>query len=101
MYQEFRFVLVLHEGRSSILVSTDLSLATTDIIRLYSYRFKIECTFRKMKQVTHAFGYRFWTQSMPKLNLFLRKEDAHPLESVKTNKIGSVSRNRFRQSRDS
>ncbi|WP_252361646.1 transposase [Paenibacillus terrae] len=82
LYQELRFVLVVHQGRYSILVSTDLSLAATDIIRLYSYRFKIECTFREMKQVTHAFGYRFWSKSMPKLKRFLKKEEAHPLEVV-------------------
>jgi len=34
-----------------------------------------------MKQVTHAFGYRFWSKSMPKLSRFLRKEEAHPLEA--------------------
>ncbi|WP_342746172.1 transposase [Paenibacillus donghaensis] len=82
-YQELRFVLVVLEGRCSILVSTDLTLAATDIIRLYGYRFKIECTFREMKQVIGAFGYRFWSKSMPKLNRFLKKEEAHPLEAVK------------------
>ncbi|OBZ14190.1 transposase [Bacillus sp. FJAT-27264] len=82
LYQELRFVLVVHEGCYSILVSTDLSLEAPDIIRLYSYRFKIESMFREMKQVIHAFGYRFWSKSMPKLNRFLRKEEAHPLEVV-------------------
>ncbi|MBT2292357.1 hypothetical protein J7E73_25150 [Paenibacillus albidus] len=81
-YQELRFVLVILEGRCSILVSTDLTLAATDIIRLYGYRAKIECTFREMKQVMGAFGYRFWSKSMPKLNRFLKKEEAHPLEAV-------------------
>ncbi|WP_410511969.1 transposase [Paenibacillus sp. BR2-3] len=83
LYQELRFVLVVHQGRPSILVSTDLTLAATDIIRLYGYRFKIECTFREMKQVIGAFGYRFWSKSMPKLNRFLKKEEAHPLKAVK------------------
>lgn len=81
-YQELRFVLVIHQGRYSILVSTDLTLSTTDIIRLYGYRFKIECTFREMKQVIGAFGYHFWSKSMPKLNRFQKKEEAHPLEAV-------------------
>ncbi|WP_234541851.1 transposase [Paenibacillus pseudetheri] len=81
-YQELRFVLVIHQGRYSILASTDLTLSATDIIRLYGYRFKIECTFREMKQVIGAFGYRFWSKSMPKLNRFLKKEEAHPLEAV-------------------
>lgn len=81
-YQELRFVLVVHQGRPSILVSTDLGLPATDIIALYGYRFKIECTFREMKQVTHAFGYRFWSKSMPKLNRFMKKDAPSPLEAV-------------------
>lgn len=92
-YQELRFVLVIHQGRCSILVSTDLTLAATDIIRLYGYRFKIECTFREMKQVIGAFGYRFWSKSMPKLNRFLKKEEAHPLEAVQ----GEQDRRRIEQ----
>ncbi|MNO18169.1 hypothetical protein D3C76_78840 [compost metagenome] len=75
-------MLVIHQGRCSILASTDFTLSATDIIRLYGYRFKIECTFREMKQVTGAFDYHFWSKSMPKLNRFLRKEEAHPLEAV-------------------
>lgn len=82
LYLELRFVLVVYEGRYSILVSTDLTLPATDIIMLYGYRFKIESMFREMKQVTHAFGYHFWSKSMPKLNRFLKKEEAHPLEAV-------------------
>ena len=85
LYQERRFVLVKRGDQCAILVSTDLTLAATDIIRLYGYRFKIEYTFREMKQVIGAFGYRFWSKSMPKLNRYLRKGEAHPLEDVKDN----------------
>jgi hypothetical protein len=82
LYQELRFVLVKQGDRHSILVSTDLSLEATEIITLYGYRFKIECTFREMKQVIGAFGYRFWSRSMPKLKRYLRKGEPHPLEQV-------------------
>lgn len=82
LYQELRFVLVVHNGQCSILVSTDLTLEATDIIRLYGYRFKIECTFREMKQVIGAFGYRFWSKSMPKLKRYLKRDEIHPLEQV-------------------
>ena len=82
LYQELRFVLVNHNGQRSILVSTDLTLEAADIIRLYGYRFKMECTFREMKQVIGAFGYRFWSKSMPKLKRYLKKEEPHPLEQV-------------------
>jgi hypothetical protein len=82
LYQELRFVLVKHNGQLSILVSTDLTLAAEDIIRLYGYRFKIECTFREMKQVIGGFSYRFWSPSMPKLKRYLKKGEPHPLEQV-------------------
>lgn len=35
-----------------------------------------------MKQVIGAFGYRFWSKSMPKLKRYLRKGEPHPLEQV-------------------
>jgi hypothetical protein len=82
LYQELRFVLVQLGDQSSILVSTDLTLEATDIIRLYGYRFKIECTFREMKQVIGGFSYHFWSKSMPKLKRYLKKGEPHPLEHV-------------------
>ena len=82
LYQELRFVLVRFGDQLSILVSTDLTLVATDIIRLYGYRFKIECTFREMKQVIGGFSYQFWSKSMPKLKRYLRKGEPHPLEYV-------------------
>lgn len=82
LYLKLRFVLVCCNGRLSILVSTDLTLAATDIIALYGYRFKIECMFREMKQAIGAFCYRFWSKSMPKLNRYLKKGEPHPVEQV-------------------
>jgi hypothetical protein len=93
LYQELRFVLVKQGDRHSILVSTDLSLEMAEIITLYGYRFKIECTFREMKQVIGAFGYRFWSHSMPKLKRYLRKGEQHPIEQVKH----ETDRKRIRQ----
>ena len=52
LYQEPRFVLVEMDGIQSILASTSLELEPLSIIRLYSYRFRIECTFRELKQQT-------------------------------------------------
>ncbi|MGO4179663.1 hypothetical protein AB4Z17_00675 [Paenibacillus sp. TAF43_2] len=81
LYQELRFVLVRFGDQLSILVSTVLTLGGTDIICLYGYRFRIECTFREMKQVIGGFSYQFWSKSMPKLKRYLRKGEP-PLESV-------------------
>lgn len=73
LYRELRFVLVTYKGTSTILVSTKLDLGPEKIIELYSYRFKIECTFRELKQVIGGFGYQFWSKSMPKLNRYAKK----------------------------
>ena len=75
LYHELRFVLVKYRDIKSILVCTDTSLSPEQIIRLYSYRFKIESCFREFKQVIAGFSYRFWCKSMPNLNPFLKRGD--------------------------
>ncbi len=45
-----RFVLLKYGDTQSILVSTCLDLTPETIIRLYSYRFRIEGCFRELKQ---------------------------------------------------
>ena len=82
LYQELRFVLVEMNGVQSILASTSLTLEPLSIIRLYSYRFRIECTFRELKQQVGAFCYHFWSKHMPKLNYYLKKGEPTPLEQV-------------------
>ena len=62
LYQELRFVLVEMDGVQGILASTSLALEPLSIIRLYSYRFRIECTFRELKQQIGAFCYHFWSK---------------------------------------
>ena len=82
LYQELRFVLVEMNGVQSILASTSLTLEPLSIIRLYSYRFRIECTFRELKQQVGAFCYHFWSKHMPKLSYYLKKGEPTPLEQV-------------------
>lgn len=79
LYQELRFVLVQYGKGEAILVSTDRALEATVIIELYGHRFKVESTFREMKQVIDGFGYCFWSKSMPKLIRYLKKGEAYPL----------------------
>lgn len=82
LYQELRFVLVKYNDVTSILVSTNLELDAKKIISLYSYRFKIECTFRELKQVIGGFNYQFWCKSMPKLKKYTKKGEPHPIEAI-------------------
>ena len=70
LYQELRFVLVEMNGVQSILASTSLELEPSAVIRLYSYRFRIECTFRELKQQIGAFSYHFWSKHMPRLGYY-------------------------------
>ena len=69
-------------GIQSILVSTSLELKPLSIICLYSYRFRIECTFRELKQQIGAFCYHFWSKHMPKLSYYQKKEEHGSLEEV-------------------
>ncbi|MFP3999591.1 MAG: hypothetical protein ACLFUN_07075, partial [Desulfobacterales bacterium] len=43
-----------------------LELQAADIIRAYSYRFKIEVSFKVLKHLIGAFYYRFWTSVWPR-----------------------------------
>ncbi len=56
------------------------------IIRLYSYRFRIECTFRELKQQIGAFCYHFWSKYMPKLSYYQKKGEPTPMERVEGEK---------------
>lgn len=65
--EKVRFVLVSDAGTHFILMSSDLTLPAPEIIRAYSYRFKIEVNFKVLKHLTGAFFYHFWTVACPRL----------------------------------
>ncbi|MEG1982061.1 MAG: transposase [Clostridia bacterium] len=86
LYQELRFVLVTYNDVKSILVSTNLEIDPKKVISLYSYRFKIECTFRELKQVVGGFSYQFWCKSIPKLKKYTIKGETNPIEIIECEK---------------
>jgi hypothetical protein len=86
LYRLLRFVLVKCGEKKVILVCTSVALNAEQIIRLYGYRFKIEVTFRTLKQLLCCFGYHFWSAAMPKLKRFGKKGEKDPLSQVRTKK---------------
>ena len=65
--EKLRFVLVCDGSAHCILMCSDLSLSAADIIRAYSYRFKIEVSFKVLKHLMGVFFYRFWTSAWPRI----------------------------------
>lgn len=88
VYVPMSFVLVQYwddeKGtlRREVLGSMDTTLSTTEIMQLYSCRFKIEVQFKDMKSHVKTFSYRFWSKCQPLLNKKRKKGDPDPLESV-------------------
>jgi len=73
-----RFVLVRDGSEQFILMCSDVELLASDIIRAYSYRFKIEVSFKVLKHLMGAFFYRFWTSAWPRIG----KRNVSDLSSV-------------------
>ncbi len=65
--EKVRFVLVADGGGRFILMGSDMTLGAKDMILAYSYRFKIEVSFKVLKHVIGAFFYRFWTHAWPRI----------------------------------
>lgn len=63
-----RFVLVNHPLRGRmILMTTDISIEPLQVIALYSYRFKIEVSFKQAIHTLGTYAYHFWMQAMTPL----------------------------------
>jgi hypothetical protein len=82
IYSLLRYVLVKNHGRHVILVCTNVNFTAEQIIRLYGYRFKIEVTFKMLKQLLNGLGHHFWSKYMPKLDRFAKRGKPDPLERV-------------------
>ena len=60
-----RFVLTIYaNGARRIFLSTDTHLIAEEIISAYSWRFKIEVSFKVMVRLIGAFAYHFWLKIM-------------------------------------
>lgn len=76
--EKIRFVLVTDGAERFILMCSHLTLSAPDIIRAYSYRFKIEVTFKMLKHLMGAFYYRFCTSAWPRIG----KQKASDLSQI-------------------
>lgn len=91
--RQARFVLVKTGEKLMILICSDLNLHPQQIISAYSYRFKIEVSFKVLKHVIGSFGYHFWTKALPKLSHFKTKTDLSVIKEQKLkDKILSTTR---------
>ena len=84
-----RFVLVKTNEKAMILMCSDLNIAPEMIIVAYTYRFKIEVSFKNLKHVIGGFCYHFWTKGMPKLSKSKTKMDLSVV--TKTEDISKIS----------
>ena len=58
----------LPNGKQIILLSSDTTLTGAQVIEAYSWRFKIEVSFRTLVHLLGGFDYRFWLKSMTKIS---------------------------------
>jgi hypothetical protein len=65
--EKVRFVLVIDGEENFILMCSDLTLSPQETIKAYSYRFKIEVSFKVLKHLMGVFFYHFWTSVWPKI----------------------------------
>lgn len=84
-----RFVAVIHPSRGRcLLMCTDTTLSTPEIIRLYGLRFKIEHGFKQAVRVIGSLSYHFWMKKMKPLrrrngNQYLHRESLDYRNAVK------------------
>jgi hypothetical protein len=89
--EQIRFVLVVDGSEKFILMSSDLTLSAPDIIRAYSYRFKIEVSFKMLKHLMGVFFYRFWTSGWPRIGKRTVSDLSQIKDARRQNLIGQTT----------
>lgn len=86
-----RFVLVTHGPDRFILIGSDLTLSARDMILAYSYRFKIEVSFKVLKHLMGIFFYRFWTHAWPRIGKATQSDLSGVIDESCQNLIADVA----------
>jgi hypothetical protein len=86
-----RFVLVTDGPDRFILIGSDLTLSARDMILAYSYRFKIEVSFKVLKHLMGAFFYRFWTHAWPRIGKATQSDLSGVINERSQNLIADVA----------
>ena len=60
------FIFAITSRGPIILMSSDLTVAPATALELYCLRSRIELMFDVLKNILHAFCFRFWTHSLPR-----------------------------------
>jgi uncharacterized membrane protein len=86
-----RFVLVADGPDRFILMGSDLTLSARDMILAYSYRFKIEVSFKVLKHLIGTFFYRFWTHAWPRIGKATQSDLSGVIDENRQNLIADVA----------
>jgi len=86
-----RFILVTDGPDRFILIGSDLTLSARDMILAYSYRFKIEVSFKVLKHLMGAFFYRFWTHDWPRIGKATQSDLSGVINERSQNMIADVA----------
>jgi uncharacterized membrane protein len=86
-----RFVLVTDGPDRFILIGSDLTLSARDMILAYSYRFKIEVSFKVLKHLMGTFFYRFWTHAWPRIGKATQSDLSGVNDESRQNLIADVA----------
>lgn len=80
--RKIKFVLVKTGDKTMILMCSDFLLKPEEIILAYTYRFKIEVSFKYLKHTLGGFLYHFWTKALPKLSRYNTLNDLSGVKNL-------------------